>query len=106
MDTNNDSNFIGGFAGSMRDWQTGLDPDASWADSAHVSGCNPQLEFDTATSSTTNRRIPISEGLQAISGKEKFQLDNRNGCEKYNDSDGNELFLGFDEKEKDVHKTL
>ena len=32
----------------------------------------------------------------------KFQSDNRNVCEKYNDSDDNEWFLGSDEKGKDV----
>ena len=35
--------------------------------------------------------------------KGKFQPDNRNGCEKYNDSDDDEWFLGFDEKVKDVY---
>ena len=89
---------ICGFAGSLRDWQTGLDPDPSGADSLHVSGCTPQLEFDTATGIATNGRIPISEGLQVVSGKGKFQPDNRNGCEKYNDSDDNEWFLSFDKK--------
>ena len=59
------SNFTCGFAGSPRDWRTGLDPVPSGADSAHVSGCTPQLEFDAATSISTNGRIPISEGLQA-----------------------------------------
>ena len=33
----------------------------------------------------------------------KFQPDNRNGFEKYNDSDDNEWFLGFDKKGKDVY---
>ena len=80
MDTNSDSNFIGGFAGSLRNRPAGLDPDPSGADSVHVSGCTPQLEFDAAPTITTNRRIPISEGLQAASGKGKFQPDNRNGC--------------------------
>ena len=65
MDTNNDSHFTGGFASSPRDWRTGLDPVPSGADSAHVSSCTPQLEFDVATSISTNGRIPISEGLQA-----------------------------------------
>ena len=102
MDTNNDLNFIGGFAGSLRDRQTGLDPDPSGAESVHVSGCTPQLEFDAATSITTNGRFPISEGLQAASGKRKPLLCKRNGCEKYNDSDDDEWFLGFDEKGKDV----
>ena len=70
--------IIGGFAGSLRDQQTGLDPDASGADSAHVSGCTPQLEFDAATSITTNGRIPISESLypyiRMALGKESFRL--------------------------------
>ena len=39
MDTNNDLN--GGFAGSLRDQRTGLDPDPSRAGSIHVSGCTP-----------------------------------------------------------------
>ena len=82
MDTNNDSNFISGFAGSLRDWPTGLDPDPNGADSLHVIGCTPQLEFDTATSIASNGRILISEGLQAAYHKGKFQPDNRNGCEK------------------------
>ena len=103
MDSNNDSNFIGGFAGSLRDQQTGLDPGPSGADSLHVSGCIPQLEFGSATGIATNGRIPISEGLQAASGKGKFQLDDRNGCEKNNDSDKDEWFLGFDEKGNGVY---
>ena len=74
VDTNNNSNFIDGFAGSLRDRQTGLDPDVSRADSLHVSGCTPQLEFDATTSIATNGRIPISKGQQASSGKGKFQL--------------------------------
>ena len=103
MDTNNDSNFLDGFAGSLRDRRTGLDPDPSGADSTYVSGCTPQLEFDAATSITTNRTILISEDLQAASGKGKFQPDNRHGCDKYNDSDDDEWFLGSDEKGKDVY---
>ena len=103
MDTNSNSNFIGVFAGSLRDRRTGLDPDPSGADSIHVSGCTPQLEFDAATTITTNRRIPISESLQAASGKGKFQPGNRNGCEKYNDSDDDKWFLGFDKKGKDMY---
>ena len=106
MDTTNDSNFIGGFTGSLKDRQTGLDPESRRADSLHVSGCIPQLEFDTATSIATNGRISISEGLQADSGKGKFQPDNRNGCEKYKDSEDNEWFLGFDEKGNDAYKKL
>ena len=103
MDTSNNSNFIGSFAGSLRDRQSGLDPDPSGADSLHVSGCTPQLEFDAASSIVTTGRIPISEGLQATFGKGKFQPDNRNGCEKYNDSDDDEWFFGFDEKRNDVY---
>ena len=56
----------------MRDQRNGLDLEPSGADSVHVSGCTPQLEFDAATSIATNGRIPFSEGLQAASGKEKF----------------------------------
>ena len=82
MDISDNWNFIGGFACSLRDQRTVLDPDPSGADSTHVSGCIPWLEFDAATSTTTNARIPISEGLQAASGKGKLQPDNRNGCEK------------------------
>ena len=82
MDTTDNSNFIGGFAGSLRDQRTGpANPDPSVADSLHVSGCPPQLEFDAATSIVTNGRIPISEGLQVSSSKGKFQPDSRNGCE-------------------------
>ena len=103
MDTNNDSNFIGGFAGNLRDRRTGLDPDPSGANSVHVSSCTPQLEFDAATNVTTNGRIPVSEGLQAASDKGKFQPDIKNGCEKYNDSDNDEWFLGLAEKGKDVY---
>ena len=107
MDTNNkESNFTGGFAGSLRDQWTRLDPDPSGAESIYVSGCTPQLEFDAATSITTNGRIPISEGLHAASGKGKFQCDNRNGCEKYNESDDDTWFLGFDEKRKDMWNTV
>ena len=102
MDTNNDSNFIGGFAGSFRDQQTGVDPDPSRADSLHVSGCTPNLEFNAATSIATNGRIPIS-GLQAASGKGKFHPDKGNDCEKYDDSDDDEWFLGFDEKGNDEY---
>ena len=67
-----------------------MDPGPSGADSASVNGCTPQLEFDAAASITPNGRIPISEGIQAASGKGKFQPDNRNGCEKYNDGDDDE----------------
>ena len=80
-----------------------MDPDPSGVDSLHVSGCMPQLEFDTAISIATNGRIPISEGVKAASRKGKFQLDNRSGCEKYNDSYDDEWFLGFDEKGIDVY---
>ena len=95
MDTNNDSNYIGGFGGSLREQWTGLDLDPSGADSTPVSGCILQVEFGAATSITTNGTISISEGLQAASGKGKFQPDNKNGSEKYNDSFGNEWFWGF-----------
>ena len=78
MDTSNNLNFIGGFAASLRDQWTRLDPDPSGADSLHVSACTPQLEFDTASSIATTARIPISEGVKAASGKEKFQPGNRN----------------------------
>ena len=77
MDTNSDSNFIGGFAGSLRDWRTGLDPDSDpdpdprGATCLYICGCTPQLEFDAATSIATNEKIPISKGLQAACrGKE------------------------------------
>ena len=103
IDTTNDSNFIGGFAGSLRDWGTGLDPGPSGTDSLHLSGCTPQLEFHAVSSISTTERIPISGGLQIASGKVKFQPDNRNGCEKYNDSDDDEWFLGFNEKGNDVY---
>ena len=107
MNTNNDLNYIGGLAGGLRDRQTGLDPDTRGADSLYVSGCTPQLEFDATTSITPNGRIPISEGLLAASGKMKFQPDNRNGCEKYKDSDDDEWFLGSDKKnESRVHEIL
>ena len=98
MDTNNDSKFIGGFAGSLRDRRTGLDPDPNGADSLHVSGCTPQMEFDAVTSFVNQVRTPVSDGLQAACGKRKFQPDNRIGYGKYNDSDGDGSFLGFDEK--------
>ena len=46
----------------------------------------------------------MADGLKAAFGKGKFQPDNRNGSEKYNDSDDDEWFLGFDEKGKDVYR--
>ena len=92
MDTDDDWNVIGGFAGSLRDRWTGLDPDPNGADGLYVSRYAPQLEFDATTSITANGRIPISEGLQAASGKEKFQHDNRNGFEKHSDSDDDGWF--------------
>ena len=76
MNTNNDSIFIGRFAGSLSHKRTGLNPDPSGDDSLHVSGCTFHLEFDAARSIATNRRFPISEGLQAISYKRKFQPEN------------------------------
>ena len=101
MDTDNDSNFVGGFADSLR--QIGVDPDPSRADSLHVSDCAPQPEFDAATSIATHGRISISEGLQAASSEGKLQPDNRNGCERYNNSDDNECFLGFNKKGNDLY---
>ena len=98
MDTNNNSNFIGGSTGILRDQRTGLYLSPSGADSLHVSGCTLQLEFDGATSTATNGRIPISEKVKAASGKGKFQPDNRNRCERYNDSDDDEWFLRIDRK--------
>ena len=84
MDTNNYSDFIGGFADNLRDQQTGLDPDPSGTDSLHVSGCTPQLEFDATTSIiVTNGKITISDGQQVASSTRKIQPDNRNVCEKY-----------------------
>ena len=80
MDTNNNSIFIGDFAVSLRDHQTGLEPDPSGADS--LSGCTPQLEFDTATSIATNGKVAISDCLQVTSGKGRFQSYNRSGCKK------------------------
>ena len=103
MDTSNDPNFFGRFACSLRYQRTGLDPESNGADSLNVSGCTPQLEFDAATSIATNGRIPMSEGLQAASGKVKFQPDNRSRCEKYNYSDHDESFLEFDENGNDVY---
>ena len=75
------------------------------ADSLHVSGCTPQLEFGATPSIVaTNGRILISEGQQVAFGTGKLPSDNRNGCEKYNDSDDDdEWFLAFDEKRNDVH---
>ena len=98
MDTNNDSSVIGGFGGSLMDWWIGLDLDPGETDSMHISGCTPWEEFNAATSIATNVRIPISESLQAASVNGKFQQHNRNACEKYNDSDDDEWFLGVDKK--------
>ena len=50
---------------SLRDQQTGLDPNWSGADSSTASCCTSQLEFDSAT----NREIPSPEAIQATSGK-------------------------------------
>ena len=68
-----------------------------------LSGSITQLEFDDVPSIATNGGIPLSEGLQAASGKGRFQPDNRNGCGKYNYSHGNQWFLGFDDKGNDMH---
>ena len=48
-------------------------------------------------------KTPISEGLLAASGKGKFQPDNKNSCKKYNDSDDDQLVLGFDKKRNHVY---
>ena len=63
MENNNDSLSVS----SLRDRRTGLEPDSSGAKSLIVSGCTPQLEFDTAT----NRRIPLLEVPQATFSKGK-----------------------------------
>ena len=68
MDTSNDLNFIGGFASSLRDWLTGLDPDPSGTDILHASGYTPQLEFEAAISIATNGKILTSKGLHVSSG--------------------------------------
>ena len=57
----------------------------------------------TLTSIATNGRILITDGLQAASGKGKFQADNKNGCGKYEDS-VDKWFSGFDKKENDVYR--
>ena len=41
--------------------------------------------------------------LQAASGKEIFQPDYRSGCEKYDESGGNERFLRLDGKGIDMY---
>lgn len=56
---------FGGFAGSLKDQQTGLNPDPSWADSLHVSGCTSQPDFYAATSIATNGKNLILEGVKA-----------------------------------------
>ena len=71
MDTSNDSNFIGYFAGSLRGQRTRIKPDPSGADSLYVSGYIPKPEFDAATSIVTNGKITIPEGQQAASDKRK-----------------------------------
>ena len=53
-------------AASLRDQQTGLDPDPIGGDSTHFSGCTPQLEFDAAISITNNARIPISRSTGCL----------------------------------------
>ena len=77
MDTNNDLNFIGGFARSLRDQQTGLDPDPSGAESLCVNGCISQLEFNAANSIVTNGRIPKKKKEKERKGKRKFPPDNK-----------------------------
>ena len=46
MDYINNSNFIGGFAGSLRDSHCGLDPHTTETETLNVSGCTLQLEFN------------------------------------------------------------
>ena len=46
MDYINNSNFIGGFAGSLMDSHCGLDPHTTETESLNVSGCTLQLEFN------------------------------------------------------------
>ena len=69
MDISNDLNFIGGFAGSLGDRLTGLDPDTSGTDILLVSGYTPQLELEAAISIATNGKILTSNGLHVSSGK-------------------------------------
>ena len=47
MDYINNSNFIGGFAGSLRDSHCGLDPHTTETESLNVSDCTLQLEFNS-----------------------------------------------------------
>ena len=61
MEKNNDSQSVS----SLRDQQTGLDPDSSGDDSSTVSGCNSQLEFDA----NNDREIPSPGAIQATSAK-------------------------------------
>ena len=61
MEKINDSQSVS----SLRNRQTGLDPDPSGADSSIVSARTCQLEFDSAA----NRGIPSPEAIQANSGK-------------------------------------
>ena len=99
MDTNSDSSVIDGFGGSLMDGELGwIWTQVRLTACMHISGCTPWEEFNATTSIATNGRIPISESLQAASVNEKFQQHNRNACEKYNDSDDDEWFLGVDKK--------
>ena len=100
--TNNDSNFIGGFAGCLKYRWTGLYPDPIGADSIHVSGCTPQLEFDTATSIATNGKSLYQKVYRLPLVKESFSLIIEM-IEKYSNSDDDEWFLGFDKKGKSVY---
>ena len=61
MEKINDSKSVS----SLRDWQTGLDPDPSRAKSSTVSARTSQLEFDAPT----NREIPSPEAIQGTFGK-------------------------------------
>ena len=103
MDSKNNLNFIGGFAGSMKDQETGLDPIPSGADSQHVSGCTPQLEFEVATSMALTEESLYLKVYRLALVIKRFRSDNRNGCEKYNEGSDNLWFIGLNQKGNDVY---
>ena len=74
MNTNNDSNFIGRFAGSLMDQRTEVDPDPSRADNLHVSGCTPHLDFDAATRIPTKEESLYQKVYRQPLVKESFSL--------------------------------
>ena len=61
MEKVDDSQYVS----SLKDWQSGLDPDMRGAGSSTVSRDISLLDFD----SDTNRRIPSPEAIQANSDK-------------------------------------